>query len=518
MKRTLLDILLRRKPVSRARILGSRHEPPAISQDMDAGRVHDILRAAEAGQMDDFFSLARDIVSGHGHSLTEFGKRKLAVLAETETISPVDDSQADQQRIAVEIGNHLESLPSFFDSMVHLLDSTIYPVSVVEKVFVPSHRPGWRFELADLIPVPYRLLDFSTGTLRIRDVGPDGECLGTTHAPDPLQYIVHRGHLLVSVPDTWGGPLRAIVFWWLFAVMDRDWWARFLERFGSPFLEGTYNKDDDDSRALLERAFSAATRLFGIAVPEDASVKIHQANASGGGDAFEKFHGTANREISKIILGQTLSAEGQNLGLGGGQAGVQADVRDDIRRFDARRLAQTVRTQLLAQLCRFNGWAIPTPRIAWGGDDISDLEITGDLLYALRAAGLEVTDDGIDQLSKRMALPLRRAAAPAPASPGFGRFSALASPSPGQGTAARSQAARAAIDATAAQTAPALAEALALTLSPLAAIVDQSTSLADLEARLRDALPGLDHRQAATIAESALVTASVNASLNTPRP
>lgn len=513
MKRTIFDLLFRRTPVSKAKIRGSRHEPPALSHQMDAGRMHDILRAAEAGQMDDFFSLARDIVSGHGHALTEFSKRKLAVVAETESVTAVDSTDERQQRAAEEIANHIESLPSFFDACVHLLDSTIYPVSVVEKVWVPSSRPGWRFELADLIPVPYRLLDFNTGTLRIRDVGPDGQATGTTHHPDPMRYVIHRGHLLVSVPDTWGGPMRAIIFWWLFAVMGRDWWARFLERFGSPFLEGTYNKDDDESRILLERAFSSATRLFGIAVPEDASVKIHQANATGGGDAFEKFQGTANREISKIILGQTLSAEGQNLGLGGGQAGVQADVRDDIRRFDARRLAQTVRSQIFAPLCQLNAWHLPTPRIAWGGDDVDDLEVTGDLLRSLRDAGLEVTDEGIDQLSKRMALPLRRAATSAGGG-GFGPLSALASLDPGRGPADRSQAARDAVDAAAAKAAPSFAEAMALTLSPLAAIVERSSSIADLEARIREAIPGLDYRKAASLAEAALVSSSANAALN----
>lgn len=508
----LLDILYPRKTPRRERLLGGRHEPNAVAQTIDAARLSEILRSSEAGNMQDFFSLSRDIVTGHGHTLAEFGKRKLAVLAETQTLSALDDEDPVAVAMAEAIGTHFDELPSWFAGMVHLLDSTIYPVSVVEKIYRPSNRPGWRYELEELKPVPYRLLDYSQGELMIRDCGEDGEPLGTLHRPDPLRYIVHRGHLLISHPDTWGGPMRAIIFWWLFAVQDRDWWARFLERFGAPFLEGTFDKNDHQSRYLLERAFSSATRLFGIAVPDDASVQIHQANTQQGGDAFAAFHSTANREISKIVLGQTLSAEGQNLGLGGGQASAQENVRDDIRRYDSLMLAATVRTQIILPLCRLNGWITPAPRIAWGGDDLDTLDVTGDLLSSLKQAGIRVTDEGLDALSKRLALPLERDLSGSPISP----LSALAAPTPGRHQAATSRAARQAVDDIAAATAPTLSEAMAEALAPLAAVVDRATSLSELEAGLRATLPGLDHSQAAAIAQAALVSSSVNGAAGFP--
>jgi phage gp29-like protein len=405
--------------------------------------------------------------------------------------------------------------------MVHLLDSTLFPVSVLQKVYRPSTRPGWRFELADLIPVPYHLLDFHTGTLRIKDVGDDGHLTGTSHSPDPLRYVIHRGHLLTSCPDTWGGPMRSVFFWWLFATQDRDWWARFLERFGAPFLEGTYNKSDDDSRLLLERAFSAATRLFGIAVPDDSSVKIHQANTSQGGDAFKQFHSAANSEISKIIVGQD-SAEGKNAGISGdGQAKAQENVRGDIRQFDTIILANTVRTQIIAPLCQINGWTTEPPRIAWGGDDAEDLATISQVLERLHTCGWQLTDDGGDSFSKRLALPLQRLAEASPATP---------PPLPGQIPAQRPPLATlaaprpsstttnplGAVDTIALKSSDPFAAAMSLTIEPLAALVGESTSLADLEARLLAAIPSLSHDRAARIAESALVASSANAAQGFP--
>lgn len=508
----ILDLLFRRKPVKRGALIGSRYEPSAIAQTMDASRLSGVLRSAESGNMADFFSLARDVIAGHGHTQAQFATRKLAVLGNAQTVTAVNEAVSLEGTIAATVGKHLDSLPSWFDAMVHLLDSTLLPVSVVEKIWKASDRPGWRYELAELRPVPYRLLDYSTGCLRIRDTGPDGEPLGTTHEPNSLRYIVHRGHLLTSTPDTWGGPMRAVLFWWLFAVQDRDWWVRNLERFGAPFLEGTYNKDDDQSRYLLQQAFSAATRLFGIAVPDDASVKIHQANTSQSGDAFEQFHSTANKEISKIILGQTTSSEAQSTGLGSSIGKEQGEVRDDIRQFDALRLAATIRTQLIAQLCQLNGWPVDPPRIAWGVDDIAELDITGDLLKSLRDAGIRVTDDGIKTLSKRMAIPLERDTAPA--RPAVGSLSALAAPDPGRSFADRSDDARTAVDALAASAAPTLSAELAKALKPLSAAVNASTSISDLESRLRSAIPGLDLRTAADAAAGVLVAASANAVAN----
>lgn len=505
----LIDRLFRRqKSGTRASFGNNQAQPEAVSQRMDAAEISNILRSAESGDMREYFSLARDIISGHTHTQTEFGKRKLAVLAESQSCNPEDPDDAAQITLAKAIGTHFGLLPSWNSAMVHLLDSTLYPVSVLLKVYRPSTRPGWRYELEDLIPVPYHQLDFTTGTLLIKEVDTMGFPTGGTHFPDPLRYVVHRGHLLTSCPDTWGGPMRAIMFWWLFSANNRDWWARFLERFGSPFLEGTYDKSDDNSRVLLEHAFSAATRLFGIAVPDDASVKIHQANTSQGGDAFEQFHGTANREISKLILGQTLSAEGQNLGLGGGQASAQEGVRSDLRQFDANMLSFTVRTQILAPLCQINGWTVTPPIIAWGGDDVADLGTLSQVIERLSNAGIALTDEGIDSLAKRLALPLSRQSNPS----ALGLLSALASPTPGQRPAKPNLAAPlAATDRIATTAADPFAASMAAMLKPLSAIVSESTSLGDLERRLLRAVPTLSVKDASRLAESALVASSTNA-------
>ncbi len=485
------------------------HQPAAIAPSMDASTLSSVLRNAESGNMADYFSLARDVTSGHGHTLTEFGKRKLAVIGKDLRITAPEESFPWAETTAAEIKEHLTNLPSFMPAMVHLLDSTLYPVSVVQKIYKPSTRPGWRYEIAELRPVPYHLLDYSAGRLRIQQTKEDGTLLGTYQEVTDLSYIVHRGHLLQSLPDTWGGPMRAVLFWWLFATQDRDWWIRFLERFGAPFLVGKYDETNPDSRILLQRAFSAATRLFGIAIPNDADVQIHQANSTQGGDAFERFHKVANNEISKIILGQTSSSDVQSGGglNSGGQASVQADVREDIRQFDEKMLASTIRTQLLIPLFRLNAWPEIIPNLNWGAEDNQTIGALSEAVAKLTSAGMELTDDGIEILNKTMGLPFRRAVLAAP-SPGLSPLSADRRPA--------TRPALAASDRLAAAASADLADAMAKTLSPIQRIVDQSTSLSDLSARLTAAFPDLDHAAAANIAMLTITANAYNATDNFP--
>jgi phage gp29-like protein len=495
--------------------LDGRLEPPAVAHTLDAERLGSILRSAESGDMEDLFSLYRDIISGHTHAQAEFAKRKLAVLGEDAVFAPHDEKQPADATTAAAVEEQITALPNWLDIQLHLLDSTLYPLSLVEKIYRPSDRPGYLYELAELRPVPYRLLDYSDGHLMIYDVDSSGNRLATKHHPDPTRYIIHRGHPLTSLPDTWGGPMRAVTFWYLFSVMDRHWWSRFLDRYGAPFIEANYDESDDSARLILARAFQSATKLFGIAVPKSVQLKMHQAAAAGSSDAFEAFHAVANAEMSKVIVGQTLSATAASTGLGSGVADQQESVRQDIRQFDATRLAHTLRTQLFVPLCRLNAWTGRPPSISWGAESADDMAVTADILRSLPDAGLELTDDAIATLGRRLGLPLRRLPAPTRPAPGF----PLAAPRPDpRRLTTRSHTTRLANDAIAASAAESYAQAMAASLSPVASILAASSSMDDFERRLRAEFPTIPSRAAAEILSATMSANAANALLNLPTP
>lgn len=419
LKTSLMSLAANLVPTQSRVIVRGRQQPPVAAHTLDVDALHATLRAAEQGYTDRLFALYRDIISSHAHTQAEFSKRKLAVLGQPFTLTSIDPKDPVQEAHTQALRDHLSDRTEWIKAMSHALDSVLYPISVLERWYAPSDKPGWRYEIAGIEPVPHIHLAWPFGNFSIRDTDEWGVFTGTYSEPDPRLHFTHQAHLLSSVPDWWGGPMRAILFWWLFATMDRDWWVRFLDRFGSPFLQGSYDPSDERGRYELESAFSAATKLFGIVTSNDTEVKLHQANATQGGDAFEKFHSVANEEISKLIVGQTTSASAKNTGLNGsGQATAQADVRDDIRQYDSHCLAATVKTQLLMPLWKLNGWTLPMPHVSFGAIESKDKALDGQLISSLFTAGIELSDEGLNEVSRNVGFGLQRVAvAPPPIMP-----------------------------------------------------------------------------------------------------
>ena len=197
----------------------------------------------------------------------------------------------------------------------------------------------------------------------------------------------------MPLPDTWGGPMRSILFWSLLRSNDRQWWADLLERFGTPFMKGKYR--DAAGKAVLERAFRLAVRLGGIVIHRDTEVEIVQAISGDSSNSHERFLDICNKEISKLIVGQTLSSTADPTGIGGGASGLQSEVRDDIRQADARMLSRTIRNQLFTQLCAVNGLAANAPKITFGSESASEIK---HIVIWLETCVVEILDPGNDVL------------------------------------------------------------------------------------------------------------------------
>ena len=394
-------------------VASAQFEPQSMIEWADVDRVGMSLRSAQGGLVQPLFALYRDIVLTDAHVQTELSKRKLAVLGDTFRVLPYDRTSADDRAAAQFVESAIYACRDWRGACSALLDSVLWPVSLVEKVYAPA---GSGYQLAGLVPVPPYLLDYSRGQLAIRATTPDGTPENELLAPDPDRYITHRGHLLTT-PDQFGGPMRALVYWWLASSCTRDWWVRFLARYGTPFLAFKYDPTLDGERELVKRAIQSANSLAGVAVSRSTEIQLIEASRSGA-DVFERFMEIAQREKSKLILGQTLSSTPSPTGeIGSGTASLQSDVRDDIRRLDAQMLADTLRDQLFIQLCAINRLPGRAPYIVWGAASTAELRAKADLLGSLRNAGLEIDDPSIEPLSDEIGFGLRRAPATTPAGP-----------------------------------------------------------------------------------------------------
>jgi len=379
------------------------HEPESYIEWADVNRVGMAIRAARGGSVQPLFALYRDIILADSHIQGELAKRKLAVIGDVMRVIPYDKTQQADKDAASFCEQQIYGMSGWRMAMANLMDGVLWPVSVLEKVYQPSDNG---YDLSELPHVPAYLLDYSTGKLQIRDVKEDGTPTGDTHEPDPRSYIVHRGHLL-STPDNFGGPMRSLVYWWLASSMNRDWWLRFLERYGAPFMVGKYTPGNGGDRALILDAMSTATRMFGLAISRDTEIELVEASKASS-DAFAQFIAVAQREKSKLILGQTLSSTADATGMGSGVADLQSDVREDIRKHDGAMLAETLRDQLLTQLCDINRLPGRAPYVIFGKASNAEITSLNTSLTALSTAGFEPDDDALEPISETIGFTIRR--------------------------------------------------------------------------------------------------------------
>lgn len=133
------------------------------------------------------------------------------------------------------------------------------------------------------------------------------------------------------------------VFWAVtFKKGGLKFWVVFTEKYGIPHLIGKHprgaSKEETDELAdLLEDMVQDAIAV----IPDDSSVEIQEANKSSSAEIFEKLIDKMNAEISKAILGQTLTTE---IGSSGSYAAsnTHMGVRQDIIDADKKLVEKTI--------------------------------------------------------------------------------------------------------------------------------------------------------------------------------
>lgn len=434
-------------PFVRKANLSARYEIPNVASNAKVSEIQSMIRSAEQGDPSRLFAYYRDLLLSGSHVQSEFAKRKLAILGDSLSIMPCGKEQPEDVQAADACKEAIENCENWLDAMTYLMDSCLYPVTIMERLYAPAEPRDsaedvtLRYTLKRFEPVNYSLLCFRgpyqlpppsesapvewEADLRLWPTDANGQIIkDVTRAQllDPMRHIVHRGHLLIGVRDSWGGPMRSIIFWDLLAKLGRDWFGRMMERYGNPFIVSKVDKTDKDAVTFLQEALSLATKIGGLVVDTDTEVELKEAMLSGAADGYEKFLGVCHREISKVVVGQDLSAQSAPTGLGSGVANLQAGVRQDIRMFDQLKLAETIEKQVFKPFLKINGLK-GSAKIRWGGLSPEEAAATGALLVQLTQANLEPTDDSINVISERVGFSLQRKAV-APAAPGFGGFGA----------------------------------------------------------------------------------------------
>lgn len=359
--------------------------PNSVASTITPMRLAGLLRSVVDGNNpQDYMTLAEEIEERDPHYASVLRTRKLAVAALPPSVEAASDDAADV-RLADEVRKLMESdqIPElFFD----LLDGLGKGMGVCQIL--------WNTTVTPWVPQDYKWVDprylrMDTDTLSeillISDDAPHGKPL------QPYKFITHLPRSKSG--NVWRNGLtrQCAVLYMLKSFTVRDWWA-FAEVFGIPIRVGKYGPNATPEQiATLKNAIATIASDAGAIIPDSMMVELVETAKGDGGDTlFESMVRWCNEEISKLVLGQTMTTEN---GSSMAQANVHNEVRLDIAKWDARQLESTINEYLVKPFIILN-WGVQKayPRVCIRVPEPEDLKLLVDSLMPLVDRGMRVSE------------------------------------------------------------------------------------------------------------------------------
>lgn len=379
-------------------------------------RLTEILRDAEAGDPFPYLELAEEMEEKDLHYLAVLGTRKQAVSQLDLTVRAASSDSA-HQRAADMVREMLIDGPIQLESVLFdILDAIGKGFSATESVWDTSGRDWYPAELKWRDP-RWFAFDWISGeqllvrTLKDQPEGIEaGSRAGIRHfagglagairdagfqpmtAPlAPFKFVVHVARAKAGLPIR-GGLARAAGWSYLFKNYILKDWVTFTEVFGQPLRVGKYNPGatEQDKQTLLRAVANIGTDAAAI-IPESMVIEFTEAHQNGSAELYQKFCEYLDSQVSKAVLGQTLTTEMPASGGSRAAAEIHDSVRRDILSADARRLASTLMRDLVRPIVELNlGPQRRYPKIQLGLPDDSDLKAFAEVVAMLADRGLRV--------------------------------------------------------------------------------------------------------------------------------
>ena len=346
----------------------------AVASGLTPGTLAGMLRDAANNNAGNYLQLAEEMEERDPHYAAVLGTRKRAVGGlEVGVEAYADDERS--QRLADEVRDLIRR-PAFSDLVDDLLDAIGKGYSVAELLWRSRGRQ-WLPDYAHRDPRWFQF-DRETGReLRLIDSGNhEGEEL------PPYKFVCHFPRLKTGLPVR-GGVARLVAFSYMCKAWTLKDWLAFADVFGMPLRIGKYGPAaTDEEKATLKTAVANIASDAAAIIPESMQIEFQAvAQTAGGPDMFLKLAEWLDKQVSKAVLGQTMTADdGASLS----QAQVHNDVRLDIVEADAKQLAATLNRDLVRPFVDLNfGPQDDYPRIYFVTPQPEDLALLSDNLAKL---------------------------------------------------------------------------------------------------------------------------------------
>lgn len=213
---------------------------------------------------------------------------------------------------------------------------------------------------ADVVEKPSHWFCFSDqNELRFRTrTAWEGEAL------PPRKMLLARHEATYENP--YGFPLLSLVYWWVTIKKGGiKFWVRYAEKYGMPFAVGKVpsGRNEDVRRKLLAGMKKMVQDVAAVINDDESLELLEAAGKSSSTDTYERLCQFCDTQISKAIVGQTLTTEIGKTGGANAAAQTHDEVRSEIVDGD-KAIAEDLLNTLIRWVCDVNfpmqGGAYPT--------------------------------------------------------------------------------------------------------------------------------------------------------------
>lgn len=355
------------------------------SEGLDPVKLARIFKEADQGDVRSQMELFEEMEGKDTHLFSQLQTRKLAVTGLDWEIQPCSDSEQDKE-IAAFVTKQLEALENLEEIFLDMLDAIGKGISISEIQWGVDEQLHNCIKDIKYIHPKKLIWDSVTDEMKICTVRyPGGISLPKN------KFVVHKYKAKSGHPSK-AGILRVAAYMYLFKNYDIKDWVSFCEVFGTPLRLGKYPQgaSKEDKETLIEALHSLGTDAAGI-IPENAAIEFIEANKQSSIDLYERFARYCDEQMSKAILGQTLTSDS-----GGGsyaQSKTHDNVRHDLTKADAKALAVTIRRDIIRPLVLFNyGANVSVPAIGFDCEEAEDQKQDAEVFDTLiNKIGLPIT-------------------------------------------------------------------------------------------------------------------------------
>ena len=391
-KPVLLDYLGRpvrrtelKREVAAATVGGVRSPISGYSGDgLTPDRLAQILRSADQGDIMSYLELAETVEERDLHYTGIIGTRRRAVSQITISVEAGSDDPL-HERHAEELRKWLKRA-ELTDELFDILDAIPKGFSFTEIIWDTSEGQWQPLRLERRDPRWFRFLRHDLTTPMM--LGEHGQEL-----PFPaFKFIYPRINAKSGLPIRSG--LSRIAMWaYLFKGFTARDWAIFTQTYGQPLRVGKWGPGA--SEADKDTLFDAVANIAGdcaAIIPESMSIEfVETTNVGASTNLFKERCDWLNMEMSKAVLGQTATTDSVTGGLGSGKE--HGDVREDIKRADAKSLAAVLTRDLAMPFVQLNhGPQKHYPQIKIEDPEPEDLQALANGLQVLVPLGMRVKE------------------------------------------------------------------------------------------------------------------------------